>query len=75
MIGATEKERIKSCCCLAKHDIFVAGSVIVWSGITYDGYNDLCVIRNGYVASVKCRDELMVPIVRLYPGAIYIQKL
>jgi hypothetical protein len=46
------------------------GSVMVWGGISYDGSTDLYVIRNGPLTGIIYRDEILVPIVRLYAGAI-----
>ena len=36
-------------CCIAEHDKFGGGSVIVWAGISYDGRTDLQVVLNGTV--------------------------
>jgi transposase len=43
---------------------------MVWGGISYDGSTDLYVIRNGSLAGIGYRDEILAPIVRLYAGAI-----
>ena len=64
-----KKERFKNCC-VAEHDRFGGGSVMVWGGISYDGSTDLYVIRNGSLTGIRYRDEILAPIVRLYAGAI-----
>jgi transposase len=64
-----KNERFKNCC-VAEHDRFGGGSIMVWGGISYDGSTDLYVIRNGSLTGIRYRDEILAPIVRLYAGAI-----
>jgi hypothetical protein len=45
---ASPNERFKNCC-VAEHDRFGEGSLMVWGGISYDGSTDLYVIRNGSI--------------------------
>ena len=62
-------ERFKECC-VAEHDKFGGGSVLVWAGIYFDGRTDLCVMMNGSVNHLRYRDEILVPFVVPYAGAI-----
>lgn len=62
-------ERFQNCC-VAEHDRFGGGSVMVWGGISYDGRIDLHVIRNGSLTAVRYRDEILHQHVRPYAGAI-----
>ena len=62
-------ERFRDCC-VAEHDRFGVGSVLVWAGIFYDGCTDLYVIMNGAVTGARYRDEILHPIVCPYAGAI-----
>jgi hypothetical protein len=39
-------------------------------GIYYGGYVDLCVIRNRSVTDVRYRDDILLPIIRLFADAI-----
>ena len=64
-----KNERFKNCC-VAEHDRFGGGSVMVWGDINYDGSTGLYVIRNGSLTGIKYRDEILTPIVSLYVGAI-----
>ena len=64
-----KNERFKNCC-VAEHDRFGGGSVMVWSGISSDGSTDLYVIRNGSLIGIRHRNDILAPIVRLYAGAI-----
>jgi len=64
-----KNERFKDCC-VAEHDRFGGGSVMVWAGISYDGCTDLYVIRNGTLTGIRYRDEILAPIVRPFAGAI-----
>jgi hypothetical protein len=57
-------------CCVAEHDRFGGGSVMVRGDISYDGSTDLYGIRNGSLTCIRYRDEILAPIVRLYAGAI-----
>jgi hypothetical protein len=63
-----KNERFKNCC-VAEHDRFDGGSVMVWGGISYDSSTDLYVIRNGSLTGIRYRDEILAPIVRFYAGA------
>ena len=62
-------ERFRDCC-VAKHDRFGGGSVLIWAGIFHDGRTYLYVIMNGAVAGARYRDKILHPIVRTYAGAI-----
>jgi len=61
-------ERFRDCC-VAEHDRFGGGSVLVWAGISYDGRTDLYHIRKGALTGLRYRDEILDPIVRPYAGA------
>ncbi len=56
-------------CCVAEHDRFGGGSVMVWGGISITGKTDLHVVE-GNLTGVRYRDEILHPIVRPYAGAI-----
>lgn len=56
--------------CVAEHDRFGGGSVLVWGGISYDGATDLYTINNGSLTSVRYRDEILDGIVRPFAGAV-----
>ena len=56
-------------CCVAGHDRFGGGSVMVWGGISITGKTDLHVIA-GNLTGIRYRDEVLDPIVRPYAGAI-----
>ena len=56
-------------CCVAEHDRFGGGSVMVWGGISITGKTDLHVIA-GNLTGIQYRDEVLDPIVRPYAGAI-----
>lgn len=64
-----KNERFRDCC-VAEHDRFGGGSILVWAGISYDGRTDLYVIRNGSLTGVRYRDEILNPFVRPYAGAV-----
>ena len=48
-------------CCIAEHDMFGGGSVIVWAGISYDGRTDLHVVLNGTVNGRRYIDDILGP--------------
>ena len=56
-------------CCVAEHDRFGGGSVMVWGGISMTGKTDLHVIA-GNLTAIRYRDEVLDPIVRPYACAI-----
>ena len=56
-------------CCVAEHDRFGGGSVMVWSGISITGKTDLHVIA-GNLTGIRYREEVLDPIVRPNAGAI-----
>ena len=58
-----KNERFKNCC-VAEHDRFGGGSIMVWGGISYDGSTDLYVIRNGSLTCIRYRDEILAPIIK-----------
>ena len=62
-------ERFKDCC-VAEHDQFGGGSVLVWAGISFDGRTDLFVMMNGSVNGLRCRVEILAPFVVPYIGAV-----
>ena len=64
-----KNERYRDCC-VAEHDRFGGGAVMVWGGICYDGVTDLHVIRDGSLTGVRYRDEILHPIVRPFAGAV-----
>ena len=53
-------------CCVAEHDRFGGGSVMVWGGISITGKTDLHVIA-GNLTGIRYRDEVLDPIVRPMP--------
>ena len=57
-------------CCIAEHDKFGGGSVIVWAGISYDRRTGLHVVLNGTVNAQRYIDDVLGPYVILYAGAI-----
>lgn len=68
-VWRSEGERYADCC-IAQHDRFGGGSVMVWAGISIDYHTDLYVIDNGSLTAVRYRDEILHPIVRPIAGAV-----
>ena len=44
--------------------------MMVWGGISYEGRTDLYVINEGTLTALRCRDEILDPIVRPFAGAV-----
>ena len=42
----------------------------MWAGITLGYYTDLHIFKRGFVTAVRCPDEVLERIVRLYAGAV-----
>lgn len=49
--------------CIAEHDRYGGGSVMVWGGITYANRTRLYVVPGGAMTGVRYRDEVLEPIV------------
>lgn len=72
--------RVWSCCgeCSAacnihQHDRVGSGSVIVWGDISLGGGGGarlLPVFARGILTAIRCRDEILKPLVRPYAGAV-----
>ena len=56
--------------CMAEHDRFGGGSVIVWAGISAQGKTDLHVIDNGTLTALRYVNEILDVYVRPYAGAV-----
>ena len=56
--------------CVAEHDRFGGGSVMVWAGISAQGKTDLHVIDNGTLTAPRYVNEILDVYVRPYAGAI-----
>ena len=56
--------------CVAEHDRFCGGSVIVWAGISAQGKTDLHVIDNGTLTALRYVNEILDVYVRPYAGAV-----
>ena len=56
--------------CIAEHDRYGGGSVIVWAGISAQGKTDLHVIDNGTLTAERYVSEILDVHVRPYAGAI-----
>ena len=57
-------------CCIAEHDKFGGGSVIVWAGISYGGRTDFHVVLNGTINGRRYIDDILGPYIIPYAGAI-----
>ena len=55
--------------CVAEHDPFGGGSVMVWAGISAQGKTDLRVIDNGTLTALRYVNEILDVYVRPYAGA------
>ena len=55
--------------CVAEHDRFGGGSVMVWPGISAQGKTDLHVIDNGTLTALRYVNEIVDVYVRPYAGA------
>ena len=58
------------CICIAEHDRYGGGSVMVWAGISAQGKTDLHVIDNGTLTAERYVNEILDVHVRPYAGAI-----
>ena len=56
--------------CIAEHDRYGGGSVMVWAGISAQGNTDLHVIDNGTLTAERYVNEILDVPVRPYAGAI-----
>lgn len=56
--------------CVAEHDRYGKGSVMVWAGISMHGKTVLHVIENGTLTAVRYCNEILDVYVRPYAGAI-----
>ena len=56
--------------CVAEHDRFGGGSVMVWTGISAQGKTDLHVIDNGTLTALRYVNEILDVYVRPYAGAV-----
>ena len=56
--------------CVAEHDRFGGGSVMVWVGISAQGKTDLHVIDNGTLTALRYVNEILDVYVRPYAGAV-----
>ena len=56
--------------CVAEHDRFGGGSVIVWAGISAQGKTDLHVIDNGTLTALRYVNEILDVYIRPYAGAV-----
>ena len=56
--------------CIAEHDRYGGGSVMVWVGISAHGKMDLHVIDNGTLTAERYVNEILDVHVRPYAGAI-----
>ena len=56
--------------CVAEHDWFGGGSVMVWAGISAQGKTDLHVIDNGTLTALSYVNEILDVYVRPYAGAV-----
>ena len=56
--------------CVAEHDWFGGGSVMVWVGISAQGKTDLHVIDNGTLMALRYVNEILDVYVRPYAGAV-----
>ena len=56
--------------CVAEHDRYVEGSVMIWAGISMQGKTDLHLIENGTLTAVHYVNEILDVYVRPYAGAI-----
>ena len=55
--------------CVAEHDRFGGGAVMVWAGVSAQGKTDLHVIDNGTLTALRYVNEILDVYVRPYAGA------
>jgi len=56
--------------CIANHDRYGGGSIMVWSGISMQGKTDLHIVDNGSLTGQRYVDVILDVYVRPYAGAI-----
>lgn len=56
--------------CVAEHDRYGRGSVMVWAGISMRGKTDMHVIENGTLTAERYINEILDVYVRPYAGAV-----
>ena len=56
--------------CVAEHDRFGGGLVMVWAGISAQGKTDLHIIDNGTLMAIRYVNEILDVYVRPYAGAV-----
>ena len=56
--------------CVAEHDWFGGGSVMVWAEISAQGKTDLHIIDNGTLMALRYVNEILDVYVRPYAGAV-----
>ena len=57
-------------CCVARHDRFGGGSVMVWAGISTEGQTDLHVVDGGALISIRYWVKILHQIVRPFAEAV-----
>uniref|UniRef100_A0AAZ3SWD3 Transposase n=1 Tax=Oncorhynchus tshawytscha TaxID=74940 RepID=A0AAZ3SWD3_ONCTS len=57
-------------CNILQHDRFGSGSVMVWDGISLWGRTALHVLARSSLTAIRCRDEILRPLVRPYVCAV-----
>ena len=57
-------------CAIMEHEPFGGPSVMVWAGISVEGRTDLHVFARGGITAQRYRDEVILPIVLPYAGAV-----
>ena len=68
-VWRARKERFAPVC-VAEHDRYGKGSVMVWAGISMQGETDLHIIENGTFTAVRYVNEILHVYVRPYAGDI-----
>ena len=68
-VWRARKERFAPVC-VAEHDRYGKGSVMVWAGISMQWKTDLHIIENGIVTAVRYVNEILDVYVRPHAGAI-----
>jgi len=56
--------------CIAEHDRYGKGSVMVWAGISMQGKTELHIVENGTLTAERYCNEILDVYVRPYAGAI-----
>ncbi|GFW97592.1 transposable element Tcb1 transposase [Trichonephila clavipes] len=55
---------------ITEHHAFRGGSIMMWAGISLEYRTDMHIFKRGFVMSVRYRDEVIEPIVRLFAAAV-----